>query len=99
MGAGRAKNKQILAIVSIVVAAAVVLLVGGVFMRNYFALRNITGELQEVDGQLDAVEARHDELQSDYDHTRDESFIRQMARELLGWVFPGEVRIVEEPGG
>jgi cell division protein FtsB len=59
-------------------------------------LNELKTEQAALNGQLGDVNDKNAALQKNIDESGTDSFIERLARELLGWVKPGEIKIVEE---
>lgn len=88
---------------ALLVAAIVILaVVGGLaffgfqIIRDLVTLNELKAEQAVLNGQLGDVNDKNAALQKDIDESGTDSFIERLARELLGWVKPGEIKIVEE---
>jgi len=93
------KRNPLLRIAAAAAAAVALFYVGYLFLDSFYTLRQVRAERDEVQAQLQQTQAQHDALQRDRDYAGTDAFIQEMARELLGWVFPGEYKIVEEAAG
>ena len=50
---------------------------------------------QAAQEQLNEIEQRNDALEKQIELSQTDEYIVRMARQILGWVFPGEIRIIE----
>lgn len=73
---------------ALMVAAAVYL---GSIVRQYSSLR---AEKAALEQQLADAELRTQQLEQQLEYTFSLDFIERAAREKLGWILPGEIRIV-----
>ena len=89
------KNKKTLLIVIASFALLAALYVGFIFLRNYSQLQQVRAEHAAVSEELQSIQKEHDALTREKEYATTDAFIRQMARELLGWVFPGEYKITD----
>ncbi len=91
---GRANARVIL----LLAALAAALFVGYQFFYQWTNLRALKAQKAELQKELAVVEQKNDDLQKDIDASNTDGFVERMARELLGWVKPGEIKIVGEGG-
>lgn len=77
---------------------ALLVYVGFLFMSNISVLRDVNGTKSELQQQLSDVQAQNDELREQVEFGGTPSFIERKARELLGWVYPGEYRVIQGQG-
>ena len=78
------------------VLIAVSAFVGFQFFRDYQNLQALNAEKAARTAELDAKTQNNEELQAKLDDSSSDSFVERVARELLGWVRPGEIKIVEK---
>ena len=84
-----------------VIAVALVLLVAFVgyqFVNQWLSLRALNAEKAVLQSRIDTVTQKNEGLKEDIKQSSSDSFIERMARELLGWVKPGEIKIVDKGG-
>lgn len=82
--------------VTFFIMLAVVLALGIAFFTSLAQLSRLRAEyraLQEQDAQADVEISL---LEEELEYSKTENFIRRMARELLGWVEPGDTKIVDD---
>lgn len=70
--------------------------VGFQFFREYQKLQSLKAEMAVVTAESDAKDQKTAELQAKIADSGSKSFIERMAREFLGWVKPGEIKIVDK---
>ena len=70
--------------------------VGYQFLRDYQMLQTLNEEKTVVAAELDAKNAQNADLEAKLADAGNESFVERMARELLGWVKPGEIKIADK---
>ena len=83
----------------VIIALAVlvaVLFVGYQFFYQWSNLRALNAQKAELQSKLDTVNGKNDALKQEIKDSGSDSFVERMARELLGWVKPGEIKIVDE---
>lgn len=95
----RKKNNRYaltLATAILLVAAAAAAFVGYQFVSQWMTLRELNVEKATLMAQLDSIDGKNEQLKKDIEESNTDSFIERMARELLGWVKPGEIKIVDQ---
>ncbi len=70
--------------------------VGFLFFRDYQNLQTLNAEKAAITAELDSKTKDNEELQAKLNDSGSDSFVERMARELLGWVKPGEIKIVDK---
>lgn len=93
--AGRGKHRRmsyLAVLVGVALAAAALVYLMSIY-RQYTDLRDERAALQQ---QLEEERVTTAELQDELDYTQTTDFIERAAREKLGWIMPGEIRIVTE---
>ena len=80
----------------ICVVLPIFLYAGFVFTRNLKTYNSLKAQLVKVQGELGDVSEENEQLKQEVEYTKTEDFIVQKARELLGYVKPGEVKFVED---
>ena len=92
------KNRYAMALASVILAVAVtvVAFVGYQFVSQWVTLRNLNAQKATLTAQLNDLNGKNDGLKKDIEESTTDSFIERMARELLGWVKPGEYKIVDK---
>ncbi len=75
---------------------AVSAFVGFQFFRDYQNLQALNAEKAAVTAELDTKTKQNEDLQTKLGDSDSDSFVERMARELLGWVKPGEIKIVDK---
>jgi cell division protein FtsB len=68
---------------------------GFVFARNYKTYVSLQDQLVETSEELYDVQEENEQLKQEVEYTKTDDYIVQKARELLGYVKPGEVKYVE----
>ena len=63
-------------------------------LRQY---QQLQADKQTVQQQLNDVNQKNESLKRQIDQSQTDEYVIRMARQMLGWVFPGEIRILEEP--
>lgn len=93
------KNNRYALLVAAIVMVAVVggfAFFGFQIIRDLVTLNELKAEQTALSEQLGSVNDKNAALQKEIDESGTDSFIERLARELLGWVKPGEIKIVEE---
>ncbi|MDD4796206.1 MAG: septum formation initiator family protein [Eubacteriales bacterium] len=72
------------------------LFVGYLFVRHFLQLRTLQAEQAQLTQQLESVNQANEDLENELQYAGTDSFIEQMAREILGWVKPGEHKFVAD---
>jgi cell division protein FtsB len=88
------KARRYLLLLAALLALAV--FVGYQFYREYRKLQSLNEEKAQVLIQKDAIDQKNQETQQEIADTQSDSFIERMAREMLGWVKSGEIKIVDK---
>lgn len=71
-------------------------IVGSIFYGQYKQYKALLAEKEELVQELKEVEGENEKLQGDVNFSNTQEFIEYMARQLLGWVKPGEVKYVNQ---
>ncbi len=79
----------------ICVVLPIVLYAGFVFARNLKTYNSLKGQLENANEELYEVQQENEQLEQEVEYTKTDDFIVQKARELLGYVKPGEVKYVD----
>lgn len=98
-GTMKKKNNRYALLVAAIVMLAVVggfAFFGFQIIRDLVTLNELKAEQATLNGQLGDINDKNAALQKEIDESGTDSFIERLARELLGWVKPGEIKIVEE---
>ena len=66
------------------------------FMGQWLLLKDLSSERADLRAQQTQLERQSDDLESDLAYSKTNGFVERMARELLGWVKPGEIRIAQK---
>ena len=82
----------------ICVMLPIMLYAGFVFTRNYKTYVSLQAQLVKANENLCGVQEENEQLQQEVEYTKTDDFIVQKARELLGYVKPGEVKFVDKDG-
>lgn len=80
---------------SIAACLVFLLLLGWELVSSMKQLNALEADRQAAQEQLDEIEQRNDTLEKQIELSQTDEYIIRMARQLLGWVFPGEIRIIE----
>jgi cell division protein FtsB len=88
------KAKRYLIVLGVLLVLAT--FVGYQFLTQWTSLQTLNAEKATLSAQLDTAKDQNDQLQKDIKDSTSDSFIERMAREILGWVKPGEIKIVDK---
>ncbi len=66
------------------------------FMGQWLLLKDLNTQKTKLQAQEAQLEKQNIALEQDIAFSKTDSFVERMARELLGWVKPGEIKIAEE---
>lgn len=80
----------------LVIAIVAVAFVGYQFVNQWLTLRELNAEKAALTTQLNSVNGQNDTLKKEIQDSSTDSAIERLARELLGWVKPGEIKIVDK---
>ncbi len=69
---------------------------GYVFGRNLKTYNSLKSQLVQAEEDLAVAKEENEQLKEEVEYTKTDDFIVQKARELLGFVKPGEVKFVEK---
>lgn len=64
------------------------------FMNQYSQYKALCAERDQIAAKLSNVQGEQETLKEEVLFTKTQDFIERMARELLGWVKPGEIKFV-----
>jgi len=73
-----------------------VIVVAAGFAASLSQLHRLQEEYDQLLEEQQLAEMEVAQLREKYAYSQTDSFIRRMARELLGWVEPGDTKIVDE---
>lgn len=80
----------------ICVVLPIIFYAGFVFTRNFKTYNSLKAQLEKTQGEFYEVTQENEQLKQEVEYTKTEDFIVQKARELLGFVKPGEVKFVDD---
>ncbi len=66
------------------------------FGTSLAQLSRLRAEYRELQKQDEAADLEISLLEEELEYSKTDNFIRRMARELLGWVEPGDTKIVDD---
>ena len=66
------------------------------FAGQWMSLQTLNDEKAALQTRQEEMAKKTDALKQDIAFSKTDSFIERMARELLGWVKPGEIKIAEK---
>jgi cell division protein FtsB len=92
------KNNRFTLLIAAVIMLAVVgslAFFGFQIVRDLMTLNELKAQKAELQGELNSVNNSNAALQQELDQSDTDSFIERLAREILGWVKPGEIKIVD----
>ena len=78
------------------IAVVLSLLLGWELYSSIRELRDLESERASVQAELDDINASNQSLEEDIAEAGTDDYVIRMARKLLGWVFPEDIRIVDE---
>lgn len=87
------KRRRLTLVICVIVP--IVLYAGFVFSRNYKTYRMLQDQLEKTKGKYSEVQEKNEQLNQEVEYTKTDDYIVQKARELLGFVKPGEVKYVD----
>jgi cell division protein FtsB len=87
------KHRRIVLVVCVVLP--IFLYAGYVFGRNLKTYNSLKEQLVDAKEDLVVAKEENEQLKEEVEYTKTDDFIVQKARELLGFVKPGEVKFVE----
>jgi cell division protein FtsB len=87
------KKKFLIVMIALLVVAS---FVAYQFMIQLNTLRAVRAEAAAQHEILNTKQAETAQLQQDNKEAKSDSWVVQMARDILGWVLPGEVKIVDK---
>lgn len=73
-----------------------VLFIGFVFVRHLLELRALQADEAALAETLAGIEKETAQLDDQLEYAQTDSFIEQLAREILGWIKPGEHKFEPE---
>lgn len=80
----------------ILVLLPIFLYAGFVFARNLKTYNSLKDQLEKAKEELYDVTEENEQIKQEVEYTKTDDFIIQKARELLGFVRPGEVKFVDD---
>ena len=75
---------------------SVVIYAGAIFFKHYKQYHELCQQEKEMATQLEELKNESEQLKVDIAFTQTNEYVERKARELLGWVKPGEVKYVEK---
>ena len=66
------------------------------FMGQWLLLKDLNSQKADLQNQQTQLQRQSDDFQADLEYSKSNSFVERMARELLGWVKPGEIKIAQK---
>jgi hypothetical protein len=95
MNKGKKNNMPvILALLAVMLVIAG--FVGFQFFKEWANLREIDAGNTAGTAQLDKINSQNDDLKGALEESNTDAFVIRMAHEVLGWVFKGEIKIVDK---
>lgn len=88
------KRRRFVLIVCVVMP--IVFYAGFVFARNLKIYNSLQNQLENANEELYEVQQENEQLKQEVEYTTTDDYIVQKARELLGYVKPGEVKFVDD---
>ncbi len=88
------RRRRLLLVICVILP--IILYAGFVFARNYKTYQMLQDQLETTKGKLSDVQEENEQLEQEVEFTKTDDYIVQKARELLGFVKPGEVKYVDE---
>ena len=79
-----------------VIAIILSLLLGWELYSSIRELRDLESDRAAVQAELDGIYEANESLEEEIEEAQTDDYIIRMARKLLGWVFPDDIRIVDE---
>ena len=90
------KYKRRRFVLVIFILLPIFLYAGFVFVRNLKTYNSLKLQLADAQEELCEVTDENEQLKQEVEYTKTDDFIIQKARELLGYVKPGEVKFVDD---
>ncbi len=90
------KVRQGRSMLVICVMLPVIIYAGAVFLKHYNQYQDLCQQEKELTTQLEELNKESEQLKVDIAFTETNEYVERKARELLGWVKPGEVKFVEK---
>ena len=91
-------GKGLVRVIVLVSALALIVFVGYQFVSQWLSYRALNAELAVLNTRIADVQKNNEQKIEDIKQSTSNGFIERMARELLGWVKPGEIKIVDKDG-
>ena len=88
------KRRRIVLILGVVVP--LLCYAGFVFSQNLKTYNNLKAQRIIAEQEYEEAQQENEQLEQEVEFTKTDDYIVQKARELLGYVKPGEVKFVEE---
>jgi len=79
-----------------VIAIVLSLLLGWELITSMNQLNVLDNDRAAAQAQLEGIEDTNDSLEKQIELAQTDDYIIRMARKVLGWVFPDDIRIVED---
>jgi len=79
-----------------VIAVVLSLLLGWELISSFNQLKALNVERAAAQEQLEVIEEENESLEKQVETAQTDDYIIRMARKILGWVFPDDVRIIED---
>lgn len=95
MAARKKKKRRVFRYIMAGLIIAAALYVGFVFLKHWKNLQALQAQRDALAQQLDDLQEENEALRREIDFSKTPDFIERMAREILGWVKPGEIKFVE----
>ena len=92
---GVSKHRAMIRWVTII-AVILSILLGWELISSFRQLQTLEDTRAAAQEQLDGIEDANDSLEKQIEQAQTDDYIIRMARKLLGWVFPDDIRIIEE---
>lgn len=90
------KKKSIIPRIIALIIVCLIAYGGFLFFRCWNQLTSLQGQKDALADELGELQDENDQLKREIDFSKTPDFIERMAREILGWVKPGEIKFVEE---
>ena len=95
MAKSSSSGKRLRRRVTFLIIVAVVVALGIGFATSLAQLSRLRAEYRELQAKDAEADLEISILEEELAYSQTDNFIRRMARELLGWVEPGETKIVD----
>ena len=79
-----------------IIAVILSLVLGWELISSFRQLQALEDTRASAQEQLEGIENTNDSLEKQIEQAQTDDYIIRMARKVLGWVFPDDIRIVEE---